>query len=44
MTLPKLRSVLVYTGTGPAGIAYAGKLAGRLCLAEGLCHDDPTAG
>jgi hypothetical protein len=24
--------------------ARTGKLPGRLCLAEGLCHDDPTAG
>ena len=38
-----------YRGTAlPIGrcttCGLAGKLAGRLCLAEGLWHDDPTAG
>ncbi|CAI8925246.1 hypothetical protein EMIT0P258_50062 [Pseudomonas sp. IT-P258] len=27
-----------------SSIGLAGKLPGRLCLAESLCHDDPTAG
>jgi len=33
-----------YRGVSDTFRTCKGKLAGRLCLAEGLCHDDLTAG
>ena len=41
---PRLKQRQKIAACGSSYRAISRKLPERLCLAEGLCHDDPTAG